>query len=337
MNSQRGLSGTWRRTSRMPTPRIAPEAKASRQPRSDWKIEVSRRNSEASAAETGADPEAAVDGEVHLAAVARGDQLVDGRVDRGVLPADAHAGQEAAEEEVPGVEGERGRDGGGQVEPERGHEQLLAPVAVGELAEEQRADAGAGDVERSGRPDVGGAHVDAAARLGQARGDRADDRHLEPVEDPDGPEADDDPPVEARPRQAVQAGRDVGPDRLHPGRCDAHRAPPAVRSEVDAPLSRAGPSLPLLERRPDDALGVPARLRRAWLEARIRPRRRPSASPARSTARTGPISAAAHRSACSRCACSGPGDDADPPPECPPRSGLTMPGSRTAGRPGKRP
>ena len=37
---------------------------------------------------------------------------------------------------------------------ERDHEELLAAVAVGELAEEQRAETGAGDVERGGDPDV---------------------------------------------------------------------------------------------------------------------------------------------------------------------------------------
>lgn len=39
-------------------------------------------------------------------------QLVDGRVDRGILSADAHTGDEAGDVEVPGVGGERGRDGG---------------------------------------------------------------------------------------------------------------------------------------------------------------------------------------------------------------------------------
>ncbi len=41
---------------------------------------------------------------------------------------------------------------------------------------------------------------------------RADDRHLEPVEDPDGAEADHDHPVPPRPRQPVEPGRDVGGD-----------------------------------------------------------------------------------------------------------------------------
>ena len=37
-----------------------------------------------------------------------------------------------------------------QVDRERDHEQLLAPEAVGQLAEDERADARAGDVQRRG-------------------------------------------------------------------------------------------------------------------------------------------------------------------------------------------
>ena len=43
-------------------------------------------------------------------------------------------------------------------------------------------------------------------------GHRADDRHLEAVEDPDRAEADHDHPVPPRPRQPVEPGRDVGGD-----------------------------------------------------------------------------------------------------------------------------
>ena len=43
MKSQRGLSGTWRRTIRMASPRIAPIAKAIRQPTSAANSEVSSR------------------------------------------------------------------------------------------------------------------------------------------------------------------------------------------------------------------------------------------------------------------------------------------------------
>jgi hypothetical protein len=85
------------------------------------------------------EPVGAVDDQIDTAAHAGGDQLVDGGVDRGVLAADAGAGEEAGDEEVERGGRERRRDGGHEVEPERDREQLLAPVAVGELAEEERA------------------------------------------------------------------------------------------------------------------------------------------------------------------------------------------------------
>ena len=79
-----------------------------------------------------------------------------------------------------------------------------------------------------------------------------------------------------RPMTILQWKRDHGRRSMRAGmlvrivfiRAAATLIVPAGGSlEVDAPLSRAGPSVPLLERRPDDALGVPARLRCAWLEA----------------------------------------------------------------------
>ena len=60
-------------------------------------------------------------------------------------------------------------------------------------------------------------------RVGQRVGHRADDGHLEPVEDPDGPEADDDQPVPSGPGQPVQSRWDVGGDAS----ClDSHECPP---------------------------------------------------------------------------------------------------------------
>ena len=52
------------------------------------------------------------------------------------------------------VEGEGRRDGRGDVDAERDQEELLAAEAVGELAEEERADAGAGDVDGGGGADL---------------------------------------------------------------------------------------------------------------------------------------------------------------------------------------
>jgi hypothetical protein len=149
--------------------------------------------------------------------IAAGDQLVDRRVDRRVLASDAHASEEAADEEVPGGERERGRHGRDQVQQQRHHKQPLASVSIGELSKHEGADARPRDVDRGRRTDVGCIHVDAAAALGQSRRDRADDRHLEPVKDPHGSEPDHDSPVEARPGQSVQAGRDPRADRPQTG------------------------------------------------------------------------------------------------------------------------
>src|SRR5699024_8224682 len=69
------------------------------------------------------------------------------------------------------------------------------------------------DVDRAGGADVGGAHLDAAAVFGQACGDVADHRDFETVEDPYAAETDDDHPVEASPRQTVEASRHIRLDR----------------------------------------------------------------------------------------------------------------------------
>ncbi|MDQ0935283.1 hypothetical protein QFZ49_005255 [Streptomyces turgidiscabies] len=94
-----------------------------------------------------ADPEAAVDDEVDPAAVERRDELVDRGVDGRVLASDAEAGEEAEREEPPRREGHRGQRGGGQIDRQGDHEQLLAAEAVGHPAPEEGADAGAGDVQ----------------------------------------------------------------------------------------------------------------------------------------------------------------------------------------------
>ena len=104
--------GTLRRTIRIVSPSTTPSPKASRQPRSAAKIEVSRKSSASRRAGRRAQPVGAVDDQVDAAAHPRRDQLVDRRVDRRVLAADAGAGEEAGGEEVPGGEGEGGRRGG---------------------------------------------------------------------------------------------------------------------------------------------------------------------------------------------------------------------------------
>ncbi len=64
-SSQRGLSGTWRRTSTMPTASSAPIAKPTRQPCTGPSTSGCTRAGCRGGAQRGADPEAAVDGEVH--------------------------------------------------------------------------------------------------------------------------------------------------------------------------------------------------------------------------------------------------------------------------------
>ncbi len=160
-------------------------------------------------AERGAEPVAAVDHQVDSPANARGDQLVDRRVDRGVLAPDTGPREEAREVEVPGGERERRRDRRDDVQAECQEEQPLATEPVGELSEEQGAGARPRHVDRRRGSDAAGAQGDAASRLGEPGGDASDDRDLEAVEHPDGSESQDDHPVESRPRQAIHPRRDV--------------------------------------------------------------------------------------------------------------------------------
>ena len=70
--------------------------------------------------------------------------------------------------------GERGGDRGDEVDRERDHEQLLAADAVGQVAEEQRAQTGAGDVDRGGAADLALGELDARSppRSGGSRSSR---------------------------------------------------------------------------------------------------------------------------------------------------------------------
>ena len=123
----------------MPSASTAPSANVSRQPTFGVEqvgIQQDRRDG---GAERGAEPVAAVDREVDPAAHARRDQLVDRRVDGGVLAADAEAGEEAADREEGEAAGEGGGDRRGEVDRERDQEELLAPEAVGQVAPEERA------------------------------------------------------------------------------------------------------------------------------------------------------------------------------------------------------
>jgi len=141
MNSQRGALGD-----------VAPDeededAEHRADPKGQTPADVDREDRRAQEqqrgqrARGGPDPVGPVDEQVHPPADPGGDELVDRGVDRRVLAPDARARDRAGEEEVPGREGERPGHRGGDVDAEREHEELLAPEAVGELSEEQRAEA----------------------------------------------------------------------------------------------------------------------------------------------------------------------------------------------------
>ncbi len=99
MNSQRGLSGTLRRTNSTARPMIAPSTNDSRQPTFDGKDRGVEQHHRQQRAADATEPVAAVDRHIDAAALAGRDQLVDRGVDRAVLSADAHAGDETGREE----------------------------------------------------------------------------------------------------------------------------------------------------------------------------------------------------------------------------------------------
>ena len=237
--SQRGLSGIHSRIRRIASPSAAPMKKAIRQPVSGSEMHRIEQDHRAGGANRRADPEAAVDDEVGPAAHARRDQLLDRRVDRRVLAADAGAGEETEETVAPEVPGQGGRGGRDEIERERDEEELLAPEPVGQPAEEQRAQDRAEEIGRGGEADVGIRELQRRAFL-QGAGERAGERDLEPIEDPGDAERDDDEVVEPPPGQPVEPSRNVGlddagsdglGDRLGEGRCDAHRETTAAGVE----------------------------------------------------------------------------------------------------------
>jgi hypothetical protein len=125
-------------------------------------------------------------------------------------------------------------------------------MRVGEMAEEQRAQAGAGDVDGGRRADLALRQPDARAVLGEAAGDRADDRDLEAVEDPHRAQADDDQPVPPGPRQPVHPGRDVRLDGAKLDRSGRHADPPLCQSSPRASSSPGASS----GKRPGTGCGV---------------------------------------------------------------------------------
>ena len=220
MNSQRGLSGTWRRTTRIPTASTAPRPKASRQPQAG-----STRSGSSSGMVSSEPPAAPTQNEPLMATSTRPRYFAGISSSIAELmaayspPIPAPVRKRATKYHVG--DRERGQHRRDRVDAERDQEQLLAAEAVGELAEEQRAEAGAGDVDRPRQTDVEAAQAQTRVIGLEGVRHRADDGHLEAVEDPHGAEPDDDQPVPPGPRQPVQPGGDVGRDAT----ClDAHEA-----------------------------------------------------------------------------------------------------------------
>jgi hypothetical protein len=154
----------------------------------------------AQGADDRAAPVGAVDRDVDPAAVPGGDQLVDGGVDRRVFTADAHARDEAGGVEEPdpadGVADRRGGQAAAdEVDRQRQHEELAPAEPVGHVAEDERTDHLADEVDRRDQPGVGRGQVQGLG-LGQDRGHGTGDGDFEAVEDPRDPQRDDHPGVE---------------------------------------------------------------------------------------------------------------------------------------------
>src|SRR5262245_44454880 len=82
------------------------------------------------------DPKTSIDDEIGPTAVTGGDEFLDGRIDGGIFPADASAGEETEQGEAPQVPRERSRSGGDEVNRKRHEEKPFASEPISEPAEE---------------------------------------------------------------------------------------------------------------------------------------------------------------------------------------------------------
>ncbi len=174
-----------------------------------------------------ADPEAAIDQKVSPSAIARGHQFLDRRIDRGIFAADPGAGKKSKQRVTRQIPGQSGGGRGGEIERQRDEEQFLAPDTVGEPAESERAEHGAGEIGAVGKPDVEIGELQRRTFLQCAR-QRTGKRDLQAIQDPGDAERKHDAGVEAAPAQIVQARRNAGLDDaifmpLYWRRCDISR------------------------------------------------------------------------------------------------------------------
>ncbi len=180
-----------------------------------------------------ADPEAAVDQKIGPAAIARRHQFLNCRVDRGIFAADAGAGEEAKCRIARKPPGQRGRRRRGQIKRKRDEEELLAPDPVGQPAEPDRAEHGAGQIGAVGKADLEIAEMEHRAFFQRTR-QRTRQRDLEAVQDPGDAKCQHHAGVETAPVQAVEAGRNIGlDDTVNIARHDDRRR-----------IERAGGSMP---------------------------------------------------------------------------------------------
>ena len=204
-----------------------------------------------------ADPETAVDHEIGPAAIARRHQFLDGRIDRGVFAADAGAGEETKQRVARDIPGQRRRRRRGEIERKRDEEQFLAPDPVGQPAEAERAEHGAGEIGAVGEADIEIGELQRRAFLQRAR-QRAGQRDLQPIENPGDAEREHDAGVKAAPGEIIEPRRDVVSmmrslscgDRRSRGRaglavqdCARSAANPSDRTNDKTPRRRARPKV----------------------------------------------------------------------------------------------
>ena len=187
----------------------------------------------AGGADRRADPEAAVDHEIGPAAIARRHQFLDRRIDRGVFAADPGTGQEAKQRITSDTPRQRRRGGRGEIDRERDEEQFLAPDPVGQPAETERAEHGAGEIGAVGKSDIEIRKAKRRAFL-QRAGQRAGQRDFQPVENPGDPERQHDAGMKSAPAQIIEPRRNAGLD-------DAVIVLPASGAETDASFFTAEP------------------------------------------------------------------------------------------------
>ena len=167
--------------------------------------------------------------EIGPAAIARRHQFLDRRIDRGVFAADSGAGQKAKQRVARDAPRQRRRGGRREIERQRDEEQFLAPDPVGQPAEAERAEHGAGEIGAVGKPDIEIRKMQRRAFL-QRAGQRARQRDFQPVQNPGDPERQHDAGVKAAPAQIIEPRGNAGLDDAivvlrHRRQKRAHRVP----------------------------------------------------------------------------------------------------------------